>query len=370
MKVLAAVLREPCADFLIEELDLEDPRADEVLVELAATGMCHTDLSCRDQTIPTQTPIVLGHEGAGVVVAVGGGVQDVAPGDHVLLTFGSCGACGPCSRHASAYCVDSYPLNLAGGRPDGSSAFDGGIQSHYFGQSAFATHAVVPLRNVVVVPRTAPLALLAPLGCGVQTGAGAVLNALRVPAGASLAVFGAGAVGLSAVMAARLIGADQVIAVDRVPGRLALARELGATHVIDARTNDPLPVIADITAGTPDFALEAAGSASTLHQALACLGRRGVCGLVGAAGPAVTPPFDWAHVLMNGITVRGIIQGDSTPRTFLPELVELFLAGRLPADKLITTYPFAEINRAVRDTHDGTTVKPVLLMPDQGVLCV
>ncbi len=370
MKVSAAVLRRPSAEFDIERLDLEDPRPDEVLVELVATGVCHTDISCQNQTIPTQLPVVLGHEGAGVVLAVGDEVRDVAPGDHVLLSYGWCGRCRPCSQAAAAYCVDSASLNLSGNRPDGSSSFGDGVRSHFFGQSAFASHAVVPECNVVVVPREVPLALMAPLGCGVQTGAGAVLNALKVPSGASLVVFGAGAVGLSAVMAARLAGADPIIAVDLVPGRLQLARDLGATHVVDARTQDPMRVIAQVTGGTPDFTLEAAGTATTFRQALSCLGRRGVCGLVGAAGPAVTPEFDWAHVLMNGITVRGIIQGDSTPRDFLPELIGLFLTGRFPVDRLVTTYPFARINRAVRDAHEGTAVKPVLLMSDEGTVDV
>lgn len=366
MKVPAAVLRKPSAEFTLEHLELTQPRPDEVLVELVATGVCHTDISCQNQLIPTELPVVLGHEGAGVVAAVGSEVPDLSPGDHVLLSYGWCGRCRPCMHGDPAYCEDNYVLNLAGNRPDGSSAFDAGIRSHFFGQSAFATHAVVPARNVVPVPRTAPLEVLAPLGCGVQTGAGAVLNVMKVPAGGSLVVFGAGAVGLSAIMAAHLTGAEPIVAVDLMPGRLELARQLGASHTVDARNGDVPQAIADLTGGAAQFALEAAGTATTFAQALGCLGRRGMCGLVGAAGPAVTPQFDWSHVLMNGITVRGILQGDSIPRTFLPQLVELFLAGHFPIDRIVKTYPFEQINRAVRDTHDGSAVKPVLLMSSQG----
>src|SRR5581483_2834011 len=229
--VTAAVARGPHTPLAIEELEMESPRADEVLVRIAATGVCHTDVIARDQWFPVPAPVVLGHEGAGVVEAVGSCVRRVAPGDRVVLSFDSCGDCGPCTRARPSYCLEAFERSFGAVRRDGTMALRRGdepVHSHFFGQSSFATYALAMERSVVKVDTEVPLDLLGPLGCGVQTGAGAVLNALRCEQGTSLAVFGAGAVGLSAVMAAQVAGCTTVIAVDLNDRRGKLALELGA----------------------------------------------------------------------------------------------------------------------------------------------
>ena len=237
MNVTAAVVRDQEQPFEIEELELEKPRAGEVLVRVVATGMCHTDLIVRDQWYPVPLPVVLGHEGAGIVERVGEGVTKLEPGDHVVLTFASCGRCANCLRGKPTYCLQFFGLNFGGARLDGSNALgkEGEpVHDRFFGQSSFATYAIATERNAIKVRDDTPLELLGPLGCGIQTGAGGVMNSLAPEAGTSMAIFGAGAVGMSAVMAARIVGCATVVAIDIIPERLELARELGATHTIDA----------------------------------------------------------------------------------------------------------------------------------------
>lgn len=363
----AAVMRSPKGRFEIEAISLEDPRDDEVLVRLVATGLCHTDLVARDQLYPVPQPIVLGHEGAGVVEKIGARVQNVKVGDPVVLTFLACGACAQCLAGAPTYCVQLFGLCFGGARADGSCAIQDAsgtaVHSHFFGQSSFATYAIANERNVVKVRADAPLELLGPLGCGLQTGAGAILNALRPGAGQSVVVFGAGAVGLSAVMAARLSGASPVIAVDVNPARLAVARELGADVVIDARTADVLAQIKAACAGRgADFTLEAVGRPEVVRQAIDALGPRGVCGIVGAPALGVEATFDITDVMVGGKTIRGIVEGNSIPSEFIPRLVDLYLAGRFPIDRLVRTYKLDDINQAVADAESGKTIKPVILM--------
>ena len=250
MKITAAVARQPHAPLSLETLDLEEPRLDEVLVQIVATGICHTDPAMRDQAYPVPQPIVLGHEGSGVVIRCGTAVTRVAPGDHVLMSYNSCAACPSCQEGLPGFCHDFFGRNFAGARPDGSSPLsqEGAvIHGNFFGQSSFATHAIARERNIVKVDEHTPLDVLCPLGCGIQTGAGAVMNALRVRPGSSFAVFGTGPVGLSAVMAAHLVGAARIIAIDRVSRRLDLARELGATDVILATDGDIVAQLRDLT---------------------------------------------------------------------------------------------------------------------------
>jgi aryl-alcohol dehydrogenase len=245
-KIKAAVIRQQGGPFQIEDLMQDDPRSDEVLVRIVAVGMCHTDMVARDQLYAVPLPVVLGHEGSGVVEQIGSHVKKVAVGDHVVLTYLWCGHCKPCLRGDLTYCEHFYALNFNAAREDGStSTFTAGntpepVHDHFFGQSSFGTFALVHERNVIKVPHDAPLELLGPLGCGIQTGAGAVINALKVNPGSSFAAFGGGAVGLSAVMAARAAGATTIISADVVPARLTLAMELGATHTINSRETDPV----------------------------------------------------------------------------------------------------------------------------------
>jgi aryl-alcohol dehydrogenase len=235
------------------------------------------------------------------------------------------------------------------------------VCGHFFGQSSFATHALASERNTVKVPLDAPLELLGPLGCGVQTGAGAVLNALRPTPGSRIAIFGAGSVGLSAIMAAAATGCAAVIAVDLKPARLELAGELGATHVLNGAEVDVVDAIRSITAGGADYALETAGAGSPalIRQAVECLASPGVCGLVGGAPPEMELTLGHRS-LFDGRAVRGIIEGDSVPHLFIPALVELHARGRFPVERLLSFYPLHEINRAAAEAEDGVVVKPVL----------
>ncbi len=361
MKTQAAVVYEPGGTFHLEELDIDALRDDEVLIRITGTGICHTDLICRDQIYDVPLPGVFGHEGAGVVEQTGVAVTKVAPGDHVVLSFNSCGACRGCLQGQPARCINIFQCNFSGARSDGSIVYKKNSQpvhGNFFNQSSFSILAIAGTRNIVKVNTDAPLELLGPLGCGVQTGAGAVMNSLKPTAGSSIAVFGCGSVGLSAIMAARVVGCTTIIAVDPLPQRLQLAMELGATHTFSPVTDDAVDTIQRICDGA-DFSLECTGIASVLRQAVDALNNAGVCGLIGAAAPGTECTLDM-NSIMFGRVIKGIIEGDSVPEIFIPQLVELYLQGRFPFDRLITFYNLADINDAVRDMEEGKVVKPVL----------
>lgn len=364
MKIQAAVVREKSGPFQIAELDLADPKDDEVLVRIAGVGICHTDLVCRDQYFPVPLPCVFGHEGSGIVEELGGQVTGFEKGDHVAASYKTCGSCEPCLQGKIGYCHGLYEHNFLGTRPDGSSALSENgqtVHGHFFAQSSFASHALCHASNLVKVDPSLPLELLGPLGCGIQTGAGAVMNALKPQAGTSIAVFGAGTVGLSAVMAARVVGCATIIAVDILADRLAAATELGATHTIDAGNDDPVARIQEITGSGVHYSLECTGVPEVVRQAVDCLTLTGVCGVMGVSPLGTEFKLDMNAVLF-GRSVRGIIEGDSVPQVFLPRLINLYQQGRFPFDKLIRTYPFSEINQAVGDMESGKVIKPVLLM--------
>jgi aryl-alcohol dehydrogenase len=361
MKITAAVLREQAQPFTLEELDLEDPRADEVLVRIVGVGICHTDLTVRDRPT-TPRPAVLGHEGAGVIERVGKGVTQVQPGDHVVLSWGSCGACHHCQRGLPAYCLKRSAYTMACTRLDGSTCLRRHgevVHSHFFGQSSFASHALASERTVIKVDPDLPLALLGPLGCGVQTGAGAVLNTLRPRVGSSLAVFGVGPVGMSAIMAAAISGCTTIIAVDVKPNRLELALAFGATHTINADDTDPVAAIRQLTDGGADYTLDTSGVPAVLRQAVDSLTRLGVCGLIGLAGPGAEVRLEMSQ-LLQGRILRGIIQGDSVPNLFIPQLINLYRRGRFPFDRMVAYYPLEQINQAAADAVSGAVMKPVL----------
>lgn len=363
MKITAAVTTETHAPFSIQELEIEAPRADEVRVRVVAVGVCHTDMVVRDQQLPTPLPAVLGHEGAGVVEEIGADVTKVVPGDHVVLSYAFCGTCTNCLGGRPTYCLNFLAANFSGARLDGSSPICDGVRGGFFGQSSFASQAIVNQRNVIKVPKEAPLELLGPLGCGIQTGAGAVLNALKPRAGSSLVVFGVGSVGLAAVMAARVAGCTTIIGVDPNEERLALAMDLGATHVIDPTAADPVARVQELTGGIgADFSLEASARPEVLRQAVECLNVTGVCGLIGAAPLGTEVTLDMASILF-GRTLRGVIEGDSLADVFIPQLVELHRQGRFPFDRLCEFYDFADINQAVEDSEQGRVIKGILRLP-------
>jgi aryl-alcohol dehydrogenase len=361
----AAVIREKGGSFSIEDAHIGVPRHDEVLVRVVAVGVCHTDMVVRDQLFPSPLPAILGHEGAGVVEAVGADVHHVVPGDHVVMSYMFCGECYLCGSGHPAHCLHVGPINFGGGRLDGStSASDANgeeLHDHFFGQSSFAEYAIANRNNVVKVPKDLPLDLLAPLGCGLQTGAGAVLNAMKVSPGSTFAAFGTGAVGLAALMAARVAGATRIIAVDVNADRLALAKELGATHTVNSREGDPVAAIQAITEGKgADFTLECSGRAEVLRQAVDALGFFGTCGIVGATPMGTEVAIDVNGVMIPAKKIMGVVQGDVVSATFIPTLIELYRQGRFPFDRLIKHYDFADINQAVEDSESGRTIKPVL----------
>jgi aryl-alcohol dehydrogenase len=362
----AAVFRQPGAPPVIEPVVLDDPRAGELVVRLVGVGVCHTDMVLRDGHLPTPFPVVLGHEGSGVVEAVGPDVTSLVPGDHVVLSFDSCGHCPSCHDHAPAYCHDWFAHNFGGSRADGSTALatpDGApIHSHVFGQSSFATHALVHARNAVKVAADLPLELLGPLGCGIQTGAGAVLNELRPRPGASVAVIGTGAVGLSAIMACGIAGAGVVAAIDINPARVALAQELGATHGFDARSGS----LADHAraAGLPqgfDCVIDTTGRPDVVNAALPALAPRGQMALVGAYGPGDIAA-DATFLMSGGRVIRGVVEGGADPQAFIPELIAQYRAGRFPFDRLVRYFAFADIAEAIAQGETGQVIKPVLRM--------
>ena len=369
MQVTAAVARTAGADFALERVELDDPRPDEILVRIAAVGVCHTDIVAREGAMPFSLPAVLGHEGAGFVEAVGSAVTKVAPGDRVAITFRSCGACARCQSGDPAYCYTMPALNYIGMRPDGSKAIrqDGkAVSSNFFGQSSFATYALAYERNVLKLPADIPFAIAAPLGCGVQTGAGGVMLALAAKPGSSILVTGGGAVGLSAVMGAAIQGCGTIVVLEPHAARRALALELGATHAIDpAASPDLAAAVRAILPNGVDHAFDTTGRPDVLTAIMACLAPKGVLGIVGIPPAGATLPGDLGTVLTFGQTVRGIIEGDSDPDVFIPVLIDHWRAGRLPLEKLVRTYPFAQINAAITAQHHGDCVKVVLTLDGQ-----
>lgn len=359
----AAVVREKSGPFVVEPVELDEPRDDEVLVKIHATGVCHTDCGVRDQTYPVPLPAVLGHEGAGIVERTGSRITKVAPGDHVILTYASCGQCVSCQQGLPGFCEDFYERNLAGCRKDGSSTIHGTqgerISGCFFNQSSFGEMAIASERNLVKLPKDAPLEIMGPLGCGIQTGAGAVFNSLKPRPGSSIAVFGAGAVGLSAVMAAKIAGCSTIIAIDIKESRLALAREFGATHVLNGADVDAVDEIRAITTGGANYSLECSSLPKVFRQAVECLRIPGTCGLIGAAALGTEVSFEMASILF-GRTIQGIMQGDCVPDIFVPQLIDFWRRGLFPFDELIAFYDLADINDAARASESGEVVKPVV----------
>jgi len=351
-KIKAAVLRKKGGPLKIESLEMEGPRENEVLVRIVASGICHTDIDFVEDWDEADTPVVLGHEGAGVVEQVGRNVKRVKRGDHVVLSYQSCGKCRQCKSGRPAHCKQFWEANFGFKRLDGSNALlRSEVRGHFFGQSSFATHVLATERNLVRVPKDLPLHLLAPLGCGLQTGAGTVMNSLKVSKGKSIAIFGTGAVGIAAVTAARIVGAYPIIGVDIVPMRLQLALELGATHVIDNRNNKIASRIFDITGNGVDYVVETTALPKMHQLAIDVLNPHGIVALLtGEDGVD----------LSEGRKTLGIIQGDAVPQRFIPKLIDLYRAGKFPFHRLVKFYGFGEINRAIADAKRGVTIKPVL----------
>jgi aryl-alcohol dehydrogenase len=362
MKIKAVVVREKAGPFVIEDIELDEPKADEVLIKIVSSGLCHTDLVARMQFLPIPLPGVFGHEGAGIVEKVGSQVTKVKPGDHVATSFMSCGSCVNCKKGKPGWCSEFRRLNFGGRRPDGTATMKKGNETVYgsfFGQSTFGTYALMGERSVIKVPSDVPLEILSPMGCGIQTGAGGVINTLKAAPGSAIAIFGIGSVGLSAIMAAVVSGCTKIIGVDIMEERLKLAKEFGATDVINSGKANAVEEIRKLTGGGIEFTLECTGIPKVFRQAVDALMMGGTCGLIGVAPVGMEVSLEMQHVL-DGRTIKGCVEGDCIPEIFIPQLVELYKQGRFPFDKLLTFYPMDKINEAVEDTEKGKALKAVL----------
>jgi aryl-alcohol dehydrogenase len=359
VRATAALLERTGAPFTIAELDLAEPRADEVLVRVHSVGLCGTDLEFAN-FFPT--PAVLGHEGAGIVERVGSRVVSVEPGDHVAMSFASCGSCTLCLTGSPAYCRRFDALNFTGTRPDGTTALSlngSAVNGHFLGQSSFASHVVAPERAVVRIDPSIDLRHVGPFGCGFQTGAGGVLNVLRPEPSSTIAIFGAGAVGVAAIIAAGLCGCGAVVAVDVNEDKLTAARGFGATHLVNSTTTDVAKALAEIAPGGLNYAIDTTGREDVLRTGVEALGPLGRMGVIGI-GPSESMRFEWRSIL-NGRSVTGIIAGSSLPQVFLPALLDLHTAGRFPVDRMISYFPFGQINEAVTAVRRGEVGKAVLV---------
>ncbi|QAS53515.1 NAD(P)-dependent alcohol dehydrogenase [Halobacillus litoralis] len=362
MKTKAAITYDKGADFEIEEVELQEPKANEVLIKVVASGVCHTDAVARDQEAPTPLPAVLGHEGSGIVQKVGEGVRSVEEGDHVVLSFSSCGQCENCLTGNPAYCDVMVELNFDGAMPDGTHRIYKGEQelSSFFGQSSFGMYAVAHERNIVKVDKDVDLELLGPLGCGIQTGSGTVLNKLQPAFGETIAVYGCGAVGLSAIMAANIVGASKIIAVDVNGSRLESAREFGATHTFNGKEVDVVEEIKQVTDGGTHYAVETTGVPEVTRQSVLALRPMGVSAVVGVTPDTTFNVFE--DIMAEGKALVGAIEGDAVPQVFIPKMIEYYKMGKFPFDKLVKYYSLEEINQAFADSADGKTVKPIIKM--------
>lgn len=365
MKIQAAILRQRQQELSVETVNIDQPHGHEVLVKIVATGICHTDISVQNGTIPIpETPCILGHEGAGVIESIGAKVSQFKSGDRVAISYAVCGQCESCLRHEPFHCQEFVALNFSGSRRDSRCTHhqkNEDIVGCFFGQSSFATHALVDERSLVSIPDEMPLELSGPLGCGILTGAGAVLNCLQPEANSSIAVFGVGAVGLAAVMAAKASGCSTIIAVDIHNNRLDLAQELGATHVINSAVENLSDAINSIVPSGLKYSVEATGIPEIMASAIELLGSPGHAAIAGVG--AVGNKLALDATALSGKTIRGVMVGDAVPQTTIPRLIELYLSGEFPFDRLVKFYPLDQINQAVEDAKLGVTIKPIIRMP-------
>ena len=352
----AAVFHGPDRPVAIEDVRVKDPGPGEVRVAIRAAGLCHSDLSVIDGSIPYPTPVVLGHEGAGVVDAVGAGVTAVKEGDTVVLsTLAHCGRCPACEVGRPTECrnapnpKETRPFSLGNGQP----------AYQFANASAFVERTVVREQSAIPIDPRVPFECAALIGCGIMTGVGAVLNRAKVETGATMAVFGLGGIGLSCVQGGVLAGAARIIAVDVLPAKLDLARRLGATHTVDSSREDPVAVIKDLTRGGADYTFEAVGNLAVIRQALDALGAGGALTVVGV--PKLGSRFDFVvHALYQNKAILGCRYGTARPRRDFPMLADLYLGGRLKIDELITRrYALDDFATALDDLRAGTLARGV-----------
>ena len=367
MQIKAAIIEEKGQDFRIVDMELDPPKSGEVLVKVAACGVCHTDDMARLQFAPVPLPAVFGHEGSGIIEQVGEGVADFKPGDRVGFSYGWCGKCSACRTGKPYGCDDNYRLNFGGVQYDNSKRlhYNGREVSTFFGQAAFATYAVVHQNNLIPAPDDIDIALVGPLGCGIQTGAGAIFNYLHPEADTSILVTGCGGVGLSCVMAAKIAGCTKIIACDIVESRLQLAMELGATHAINANAATSVPsAVQDLTEGAGvHYAVDCTGIGTCVRQSLISVRSAGTCVILGLT-QELTIHVE-TELMGKSKTLAGLVEGMSIPQVFIPKLLNYYRQGRFPFDRLIRFYDFKDINKAFEDTKNGKVIKAVLKMSEE-----
>ncbi len=364
MEIKAAIIEEAGQDFRIVDMELAEPGYGEVLVKVAACGVCHTDEVARQQLIPVPLPAVFGHEGSGVIEALGPGVTDFSVGDRVGFSFGYCGTCEAYRTGRPYGCRENRRLNFSGVQFDGTKRlrYKEAPVSSFFGQGAFATYAVVHRNNLIPVPEDMPLELAAPMGCGIQTGAGSIFNFIRPSADTSVIISGCGPVGLCAVMAAKISGCSTIIACDVIDSRLAMAEELGATHLINAKRVESVAEEAKrLTDGLgTHYAVDCTGIGECVRASLNSTRPLGVCAVVGATQELT---INVENELMGAAKIMGgVVEGCCVPQLFIPKLIHYYRQGRFPFDKMVKYYKFSEINQAFADTKSGKVIKAVLRM--------
>jgi Zn-dependent alcohol dehydrogenase len=373
MKTKAAVLYEtgapqPYAQSLplvIDDLTLAEPGPGEVLVEVAGAGLCHSDLSVVDGSRPRKMPMVMGHEASGIVREVGSEVRDFSPGDHVVFSFVPvCGHCLYCASGRGALCEPGANANIAGTLLSGARRFTNTrsqMCNHHLGVSGFSQFTVAAQESLVKIDASVPLAEAALFGCAVMTGVGAVIHTARVTAGSSVAVFGMGGVGLSAIMGARAIGAYPIVAVDLIDDKLSLAREVGATHTVNAAQDDPVATIRELTHGGVNYAFESVGSESVLVQAYESTLRGGTTITVGLPAPGKMFSIPAVGITLEERTIKGSYMGSSVPRRDIPRYIGMYQAGILPVQKLYThTLRLEEINAGFDRLAQGKAVRQII----------
>jgi S-(hydroxymethyl)glutathione dehydrogenase/alcohol dehydrogenase len=360
----AAVLYEPGTPLRIEEVRLAEPREGEVKVRVAAAGVCHSDYHFMSGELSTPMPVVLGHEGAGIVESVGPGVTKVKPGDTVVLLWrASCGQCEHCVSGHPALCDISKVQRAKGGLLDGSSRLRAGDTElkHFLGVSCFAEECVVAQESLIGIPPDTPMEIAALLGCSVMTGVGAVLNTARVEPGSRVFILGAGGVGLCCVMGALVAGAGQIVVSDISVEKLQLAREFGATDVIEASGQDVVKAVRRITEGGAHYAFEAIGRPETITQAIRAVRPGGMAVQVGLAPADVTVAVSPNDLVLQEKTIKGSLYGSARPTTDIPRLLRLYAGGRLPLDRLLTgSYPLTEVNEAYQALISGVVGRCVV----------
>ncbi|KGO40465.1 Polyketide synthase, enoylreductase [Penicillium expansum] len=373
VQATAYIVKEKGSPFERITVELEEIQSQEVLVDLQATGICHTDLAVQHGKIPMPFPVILGHEGAGIVREIGSAVTNLAVGDHVVLSFSSCSECRSCNTEKPWQCLDMHQRNFGGRRPDGSQTItpaSGETSTCFFGQSSFCNPAVVQQASCVKVDNNLPLPALCSLGCGFQTGAGSVFNVVQPIERKSrhIAIFGVGGVGATAIMAAHILMQENpgvieaIVAIDLVDERLALAKQLGATHVINSKSQDLEGKIAEVTNGDGlDAAIDCTGVIPVVNSMVSLVGAGGVAVTVGGPSPGLQASIDVFEMLIKCKTYCGTHQGNSDSKTFIPFMVKLMVEGKLSFERLQKYYNVTDINQAASDMEMGLVVKPVLL---------